>query len=92
MTRYYKNIENGILTAIGTGFGGEEITQEEYDHILSVIRSSPAAQEGHIYRLKEDLTWELAEAPMIKEDEEEATEEDYIAALAELGVAVDEEG
>ena len=34
------------------------------------------------------LYWDYVEAPVI---EDEATEEDYIAALAELGVTVNEE-
>lgn len=91
MTRYYKNIENGILTAIGTGFGGEEITKEEYDEILGVIRSCPDAEAGYMYRLRADLTWELTEAPVIPQDDAEATQEDYVAALEELGVTVNEE-
>ena len=37
--RYYKmQNENGILTAIGTGSGGTEITEAEYNAILSEIR------------------------------------------------------
>lgn len=91
MERYYKNIENGYLIAIGTGPGGEEITKEEYDEILGVIRSRPQAENGYIYRLKADLSWTLEEAPAIPEEDTEATEDDYIAALEELGVTVDEE-
>lgn len=89
--KYFKNIEDGYIASISTSSGGEEITKEEYDHILSVIRSCPTADPGYMYRLKPDLTWELAEAPVIEEDEAEATEADYLAALAELGVTMDEE-
>lgn len=63
MGNYYKRDEDGYLTVIGTGPGGEEITQKEYDHILSVIRSRPTAEPGYMYKLKTDLTWELVEAP-----------------------------
>lgn len=91
MERYYKNIEDGYLTTIGTGAGGEEISKEEYEHILSIIRSRPTAEPGYMYWLKEDLSWELTEAPFIEEDDAESTEDDYIAALEELGVTVDEE-
>lgn len=37
--RYYAryNDENRLV-AIGTGYGGTEITEEEYDHLLSEIR------------------------------------------------------
>jgi len=85
--RYYKNIEDTYILAIGTGAGGEEITQEEYENILSVIRNRPTAETGYAYRLRTDLTWELAEAP-VTEDDVEATEADYLSALAELGVEV----
>ena len=37
--RYYKiQNEHGILTAIGTGCGGVEITEAEYNALLSEIR------------------------------------------------------
>jgi len=85
--RYYKNIEDTYILAIGTGAGGEEITQEEYENILSVIRNRPTAETGYAYRLRTDLTWELAEAP-VTEDDVEATEADYLSALAELAVEV----
>lgn len=37
--RYYKQISNGVLVAIGTGFGGIEITKDEYDALLTEIRA-----------------------------------------------------
>ena len=67
--RYYKNIENRYLTAIGTGNGGNEITEEEYNSLLEHIRSCPEAPDGYGYRLKEDLTWELYELPPIVDEE-----------------------
>lgn len=70
MKKYFKNIEGEYLTAISTGTGMEEITQEEYEHILSVIRSAPVAEEGYQYHLKTDLTWELAELPAPEADPE----------------------
>ena len=36
--RYYKLIENDTLIAIGTGSGGTEITEAEYNTLLSEIR------------------------------------------------------
>lgn len=86
--RYYKIIENGYIPAIGTGPGGEEISAEEYNSIMALIQSKPAAEDGYDYKLKKDLTWELYELPPVEEVDEEATAEDYIAALVELGVEV----
>lgn len=56
--RYYKQIANEYILAIGTGNGYEEITEEEYNRILSVIHIKPARTETTDYRLKTDLTWE----------------------------------
>ena len=38
--RYYKLIENDTLIAIGTGYGGTEITEAEYNAILVEIREN----------------------------------------------------
>ena len=86
--RYYKQIENDYLLSIGTGPGGEEITAEEYAQILDTIRSRPTAEAGYGYRLKADLTCELYELPPVEEVEQEATMEDYAAALRDMGVEV----
>lgn len=56
--RYYKNIDNGYITAIGTGGGGTEITEDEYTTIMSVIQGKPPRTETTDFYLKEDLTWE----------------------------------
>ncbi len=56
--RFYKQISDGYILAIGTGNGGTEITDGEYNGILSVIHSKPAATKTTDYRLREDLTWE----------------------------------
>lgn len=68
--RHYKKIVGDHILSIGTGAGGEEITQEEYENVLSVIRSAPTAEDGYQYRLKMDLTWELVEAPTMDTDPE----------------------
>ena len=88
MEKYYKNIDGGYLVSISTGSGHEEITQEEYNQILEVICSRPTAEAGYGYRLKTDLTWELYELPPVEEADEEATIEDYAAALRDMGVEV----
>lgn len=59
--RYYKTVEDGYILAIGTGGGGVEITQEEYEQIMGVIQSKPLRTETADYHLKEDLTWEAYE-------------------------------
>lgn len=87
MEKYYKNLDGDYITGIGTGLGDVEITQEEYENILSVIRNRPTPDPGYDYKLRTDMTWELVEAPVV-DDDAEATDEDYIAALAELGVEV----
>lgn len=74
--RYYKNIDNGYILAIGTGGGGVEITEQEYDTIMSVIHNKPARTETTDYHLKTDLTWEeyerIPEEPSDDIDAEEA--------------------
>ena len=58
--KYYKNIENGYIVSISTAHGQSEITADEYENILSAIKSAPQAENGYEYRLREDLTWEKA--------------------------------
>ena len=40
--RYYKRVYNDIVIAIGTGYGGTEITEAEYNPLLSEIREKSA--------------------------------------------------
>ena len=56
--RYYKEIENGYIIAIGTGGNGTEIAEAEYDEIMAVIQAKPQRTETADYHLKADLTWE----------------------------------
>ena len=55
---YYKQIEENILIAIGKSKaiseGLTEITEEEYNNILSVIRNKPDDTETIIYKLHAD--------------------------------------
>ena len=40
--RYYKQVFDNYIIAIGTGYGGEEITEAEYNALLSEIREKAA--------------------------------------------------
>lgn len=68
--RYYKIVSDGYLTAIGTGPGGTELTEAQYNEILAIIRSHPQ-EEGKGYHLREDLTWEEYDLPEETEPEDE---------------------
>ena len=77
--RYYKQIIDNYLTAIGTGPGNTEITEAEYNQILSVIQSRPTS-ETQGYRLRTDLTWEaydLPPEPEPSDDDELSNEEAF---------------
>ena len=73
--RYYKLIENGYITAIGTGGSGTEITDAEYNQIMAAIRQKPERTETTDFRLKADLTWEEYSRPPEPEPDEIDAEE-----------------
>lgn len=58
MIRFFKIIDGEYITYIGTGSGGTEITEEEYNEILSAIHNKPPRTATTDYRLKTDLSWE----------------------------------
>ena len=75
--RYYKQLSDNYILAIGTGDGGEEITEQDYNEIMSVIQSCPN-EKGKGYRLKTDMTWEEYDLPPMPEpsdDDEISTDE-----------------
>ena len=77
MTRYYKQTDDVYILAIGTGYGGEEISETEYNEIIAIIQNRPTA-ESKGYRLKTDLTWEEYDLPPVLEpsnDDEISTDE-----------------
>ena len=86
--RYYKLINEGYLISVGTGAGGNEITEDEYNILLDIILNKPTAESGYDYRLKADLTWELYELPPVEDPDEEIALEDALLKLRELGVEV----
>ena len=102
--RYYaKHDESGKLIVIGTGYGGVEITESEYNRLLTEIREKAALVDslynGEITLANVPTEWQEEIQRRVDErranepdpEEQEATEEDYLAALAELGVTVNEE-
>ena len=64
---------------------GEEITETEYNEILSMLRSRPEAPESYAYRLTKDLVWEQYELPP-EENDPELSEAEMLEIL--LGGAV----
>ena len=83
--RHHKIEQGGYIVAIGTGPGGEEICAAEYTRLMALIDARPVPPDGYGYRLTACETWEMYELPPA--EEEDATESDYIDALAELGVS-----
>lgn len=55
--RFFKQVDNGYIVAIGTGTFGN-ISEEEYNTIFSIIHNKPPRTETTDYRLREDFTWE----------------------------------
>lgn len=84
--RYYKTVDIDFIVSVGTGSGGEEITEQEYAEILATIRNKPTAREGFDYRLKTDLTWEEYERTVPEPVDEPAEIADYENALSDMGV------
>lgn len=83
------NYDNGYISGVVAGVGADisNCTEEEYQAVREMLLHPPDAPEGCYYRLREDLSWELAALPTAPADEE-AGEGDYIAALREMGVSV----
>lgn len=80
--RYYAQYDDtGKLLAIGTGPGGTEITETEYNDIMAIIQSCPNV-EGKGYRLKADLTWEEYDLP----PELEPSDEDELSDAEALNI------
>lgn len=72
--KYFKNVENEYIASISTASGQVEITQEEYENILSVIHDQPVAESGYAYKLRTDLTWELVEVPVVEDENVEISD------------------
>lgn len=63
---FYKCISDKYIIGVGTGSGGEEISEQEYNSILEKINNRPEAPEGYSYRLTTAMEWELCEVPKIE--------------------------
>jgi hypothetical protein len=82
--RYNKNVQGGYILAIGTGAGGEEITEQEYAAIKAVIDARPAPPDGYGYRLTATEIWEQYALPPVEDD----PDVDADAALAEIAEVI----
>lgn len=80
---YYKIIENNYIKSIGYGNDGVEISKEEYDNILYIIKNIPQSDEVW-YKLKEDLSLEEYNLP--PKEPAKPTYEELEQALKDLGV------
>lgn len=84
--RYYANYDdNGKLTAIGTGYGGTEITKEEYDRLLAEIREK-AALVNQLYSGEitlDEVPAEWQEEIQRRVEERKAVEEEAEANMPE---------
>ena len=58
---YQKNIENGYIKSIVKGVYNGNISESEYNQIMSIINNRPITPEGYDYLLKDNLTWELVQ-------------------------------
>lgn len=92
--RYWKYVnDNNCIGSVGKGQGGTEITETEYNAILDAIHNRPTAPDGYGYRLREDLTWELYELPVVEEVEQYTEERlatmtnaELQAVMADMGI------
>ena len=78
--RYYKTVDNGYISAIGTGGGGTEITETEYNEIMTAIQSKPPRTEDTDYHLTEQLEW-VAYERIEPEIDDELDAEEALAIL-----------
>ena len=74
--RYYKQISDDCIIAIGTGNGGTEITEAEYNALLAEIREK-AAMVGKLY--SGEIT--IADVPEAWREEIQRRVDEHIAAV-----------
>ena len=90
--KYFAQYENGILTAIGTGAGGTEITEAEYNALLTEIREK-ASLVNRLYNGEitiDDVPTEWQEEIQLRVNEriaaEGAAEEQDLSAEEALNI------
>ena len=97
MRHYAQYNDSGKLIAIGTGYGGEEITEAEYNTLLAEIRAKAQLVDDVYNGVKtlddvpaewrDEIQRRVTERQEAEQAEPEETElEDAIAALKLLGV------
>lgn len=75
---YTKFVNDGYIVFVSSDNSGNvEITESEYNEIMTAIKNRPTPSEGKGYRLKEDLTWEEYDLPVPSEDDEISDEEAF---------------
>lgn len=84
--KFYKIIENDCIVAVGIDTGGTEITEAEYNTILSLIHAKPESPAGYGYHLRTDFTWELYELPAAEDTDPELSAEEALEII--MGGAV----
>lgn len=86
MVKVFTN--DGYIVSIMHGAKESNISDAEYQAIMDKMNRKPTPPDGYDYRLTVDLEWEMFELPKETDEPEtdEATETDYLASLAELGV------
>ena len=55
--KYNKQVSNGYISAIGTGHGGVDSTEDQYNESMATMQSCRNV-DGTGYLVKTDLTWE----------------------------------
>lgn len=85
--KYYKNTENGYITSVSTAIGEIEVTEDEYNAIINLIKTKPEDGENYIYMLNATtMRWNKVNVEPIGPVSEDAEEGDFISALEDLGV------
>lgn len=86
--KYYKLIENGIITMIGSGSAihetQTEISQEEYNSLMEVIQDKPVDTFESVYELRESGMYE----PRERTEEEKV---DWYVQIVQAGTITLEE-